>query len=457
MAGSGVGCMTAASLIQRLSAHLARSPNESERARARLHLLDWLACVAGARQSPVAAVARMAEPDILTRAALLGNVLEMDDVHRTGLLHPGPVIWPAALSATRQEKCDMDALLDGAVRGYEAMIAVGATFDAHHYAHFYPTSTAGGFGGAAAAASVFALDEEATCWALGNAASVTGGLWRMRHEDVMTKAMHAARAALEGLWIARLARQGFTGPVVALEGEQGLYAAMVPDPKPMELANDWLIHAVSFKPWAACRHAHPAIDCALELRGIGRLTLPVRIETYTDALKFCDRPNPVTELDAKFSIQHAVAVIADGRMAGPEDFTPAVIAELADKRALVFVGEAAEFTNAYPAHFGARAFPAPLPASKGPRLGSGRGEPSALHLDPGPPLNPPVQAAKQVVLRDTRGDPERPLSAEMLSVKLRSLVQWGGLKPLQADRAEEIALHGSAVGPLLALLEDWLE
>ena len=30
----------------------------------------WLACVAGARQSPVAAVARMAEPDILTRAAV---------------------------------------------------------------------------------------------------------------------------------------------------------------------------------------------------------------------------------------------------------------------------------------------------------------------------------------------------------------------------------------------------
>ena len=43
--------MTTASLVQRLSAHLARSPNESDRARARLHLLDWLACVAGARGS----------------------------------------------------------------------------------------------------------------------------------------------------------------------------------------------------------------------------------------------------------------------------------------------------------------------------------------------------------------------------------------------------------------------
>jgi 2-methylcitrate dehydratase PrpD len=421
--------MTAASLIQRLSAHLARSPNESDRARARLHLLDWLACVAGARQAPVAAVARMAEPDILTRAALLGNVLEMDDVHRAALLHPGPVIWPAALSAARQEKCGMDALLDGAVRGYEAMIAIGATFDAHHYAHFHPTSTAGGFGGAAAAASIFALDEAATAWALGNAASVAGGLWRMRHEDVMTKAMHAARAALEGLWLARLARQGFTGPVQALEGEQGLYAAMVRDPKPMALDDTWLINAVSFKPWAACRHAHPAIDGALELRTAGKLNLPVVVETYADALKFCDRPHPVTELDAKFSIQHAVAVIADGRNARPEDFTAEAIAALADKRAQVTVRGGAEFTDRYPQHFGARVTSAPLPGQEG----------------------------EQVVLTDTRGDPERPAGPDMLRAKLDSLVRWGGLKPVEADRAAELALNGTSVGPLLALLEDWLE
>lgn len=414
--------MTAASLTQRLSAHLVRSPNESDRERARLHLLDWLACVAGARQSPVAAVARAAEPDILTRAALLGNVLEMDDVHRAALLHPGPVIWPAALSAAREEKCAMDAALDGAVRGYEAMIAIGATFDAHHYAHFHPTSTAGGFGGAAAAASIFALDTEATGWALGNAASVAGGLWRMRHEDVMTKAMHAARAALEGLWLARLARQGFTGPNRALEGEQGLYAAMVDTPRPMLLGEDWLIHAVSFKPWAACRHAHPAIDGALELQAKGALDLPVRIETYADAIRFCDRPHPVTELDAKFSIQHAVAVIADGRKAGPEDFTIEAISRLADKRAQVSVHEAEEFTRVYPAHFGARV----------------------------------TSGNTSVSITDTRGDPERPASQEMLSAKLRSLVKWGGLKPVEADRAQEIALHGQEVGPLLALLEDWL-
>lgn len=115
------------------------------RDRARLHLLDWIGCVAGALRTPVADAARRAGPDVLERAGYLGNVLEMDDIHRGALLHPGPVVWPAALSAAREAGADMAATLDGAVRGYEAMVAVGATLDAHHYAHWHPTGTAGGF------------------------------------------------------------------------------------------------------------------------------------------------------------------------------------------------------------------------------------------------------------------------------------------------------------------------
>lgn len=402
----------------RLAQHLLRPVDPATRTRARLHLLDWLGCVAGARRSAVAEVARKAEPDMLTRAALLGNVLEMDDVHRTALLHPGPVVWPAALSAARDEDVDMASLLDGAVRGYEAMIAVGASFDAHHYAHWHPTSTAGGFGGAAAACSIYGLGAAGTTHALGNAGSVAGGLWRMRHEGVMTKAMHAARAALEGLWMARLARGGFTGPIGVLEGEQGVYAAMTREPRPLVLGEGWRIGEVSFKPWAACRHAHPAIDCALELRAAGRLAPPFRLETYRDALTFCDRPDPGTELDARFSLQHAVAAIADGRAGGPADFSPEAIDALAPLRAQVSVAESSDITARYPAHFGAR-------------------------------LN-------GLELVDTRGDPERPATDDMLVAKARELIAWGGLADAEADRAVDLALHGDDPAAITAMLEDWL-
>ncbi|HEU4970203.1 MmgE/PrpD family protein [Sphingomonas sp.] len=403
------------SLTERLAKHLQRPTDEIVRTKARPHLLDWLGCVAGARRSDVADVGRRAEPDPLTRAALLGNVLEMDDVHRGAILHPGPVVWPAALSAARDTGADMATLLDGAVRGYEAVIAIGATFDAWHYAHWHNTATAGGFGGAAAAASIYGLDADATADALGHAGSLAGGLWRMRHEENMTKQVHAAQAALTGLWHARLARAGAKGPRRILEGEQGLYAAMTREPKPLALGQDWRIDEVSFKPWGACRHAHPAIDAALELKAAGKLGTPVTVHTYRDALTFCDRPEPGTVLDAKFSIQHSVAIVLDKGEPELADFEPDAIARLAPLRAQVVVAEDPDLTAAYPAHFGAR-------------IGD-------------------------LLLADTRGDPERPLSSAGVETKARALIAWGGV---DADEAVGLALQGNDPGAIVAMLERWL-
>ncbi len=402
--------MTEQPLIARLATHLQRPVPEYVRTRARLHLLDWLACVAGARGSAVAKL------DVvpLDRLALLGNVLEMDDVHRTALLHPGPVIWPVLFS----DVSNLNGVLEDAVRGYDAMIVVGSTLDAHHYGHWHPTTTAGVIGVAAAASSMRRLGTQKTAWALANAASVAGGLWHMRHDNVMTKQWHAVHAMRTGINAASAAWAGITGPLSILEGRQGLYAAMTRDPKPMVFTDHWRVEEVSFKPWAACRHAHPAIDCALELRAAGKLTLPVHVETYADAITFCDKPDPKTETEAKFSIQHAVAVIADGRNASPADFTLKAIAALAPLRAQVTVSEHPDFTARYPDHFGAR-------------IGD-------------------------VTLIDTRGDPERPVTQADIIAKMHMLAEWGGLPASEADRAVDLALNGDDAEAIVAMLEEWL-
>ena len=403
------------SLIERLAKHLSRPVDELTRARARLHLLDWLACVAGARQSAVAKLFTGAQGSVINKASFLGNILEMDDVHRTALLHPGPVIWPTALDGLGD---DMAALLDAAVRGYEAMVCIGETLDAYHYANWHPTATAGAFGAAATEASRTGCDVGQTAHALALAGSVTGGFWQMRHEDVTAKQWHVAHAIKTGMSAAFYARHGLTGPRFILEGQQGLYAAMTRSPKPLGLTDAWSIHEVSFKPWAACRHAHPVIDAAQELRAAGVLTPPYFVETYADAITFCDRPNPATETDAKFSLQHAVAVVADGRDATPADFTLAAIAALAPLRAQVSVREDPAFTRRYPAHFGAR--------------------------------------VNGLELIDTRGDPERPVREADTVAKLRTLVAWGGLADVEADRALEVALQGNDVTAVSRMLEDWL-
>lgn len=414
--------MSAASLTERLASRLVRPVPDVARDRARLHLLDWLGCVAGGLRSDVTAVARAAEPDPLARAALLGNVLEMDDVHRAAILHPGPVVWPAALAAARETGASLGALLEAGVRGYEAVIAVGLALDARHYAHYHSTATAGGFGAASAAASLFGLAPAATADALGNWGSVAGGLWRMRHEPVMTKQFHAAHSALTGLWCARLARAGLSGPRAILEGEQGLFAATCAAPRPMPLdRTGWLIDEVSLKPWGACRHAHPTIDAALKLppgalAGDG----PIRVATYADALRFCDRPTPASVIEAKFSLQHAVAVVAVRGRPTLADFEPDAIADptVAAVRARIQVEEDPTLTSRYPAHFGARVEAGGMAAEA----------PNAW------------------------GDPEWPLTPDEVMAKARALFAWGGADA-HAEAAFDAALEASEETPASALLD----
>jgi len=403
-------------LLSQLSQRLARPVPEREKMRARLHLLDWLACVAGARDTESGHMGSAISSLGWERATYVGNALEMDDVHRTALLHPGPVIWPTAMSMA---SATMDQRLDAAVRGYEAMIAVGAAFDAHHYAHWHPTATAGGFGACAAFGSLIGFAPVEYANAMGNAGSVAGGLWHMRHDDVLTKQWHVYHAVRTGRDAALHVHYGATGPAALLEGAQGLFAATTLEPGSLAGNSDgWLIDEVSFKPFAACRHAHPAIDAAIQLREAGKLVAPFHVETFADALTFCDRSDPTTELDAKFSLQHAVAVIADGRDAKPEDFTPEAIAALAGLRAQVSVVEDAAISARYPAHFGAR--------------------------------------VNGFELIDALGDPERPVDESHIVAKVHTLAQWGGLTQKAADRAVELALQSDDAAAIDAMLEEWL-
>jgi 2-methylcitrate dehydratase PrpD len=375
-------------LTERLSARLLASPTAEDRVRARLHLNDWLVCALGATNLPaVISLKRLADQsdggpaqlldgrrvDPLLAAFILGgmgNPLEMDDVHRTSILHPGPIVIPAALAAAQAQGASFDALLDAIVRGYEATIRVGEALGASHYRYFHTTSSAGAFGAAAAVGSVLNLTADELANALGNAGTRTGGLWQLRHENVPSKILHNAQAARAGFEAAQLAAFGFAGPRQILEGPQGLFAATATDPRPERIdapAAGWLIHDCSFKPWPACRHAHPAIDAALELRrqleARRRLNpfsdpgpvVAVRVLGYADALKFCDRPNPATELEAKFSLQHAVALaLLHGEPTLAHYREPSLTSDyVARLRARITLGEDADLSTAYPAHYGA--------------------------------------------------------------------------------------------------------
>jgi 2-methylcitrate dehydratase PrpD len=416
------------SITERLAVRLAEQVAPEDRARARLHLLDWVGCaVAGSREPDCVRVRALAMTEgaglcrligggrVGPQAAALANgpagaILEMDDVDRRALLHPGPVVMPAVLAmAEHLGTVSGDALLDAIVRGYEAMIRIGRAAGASHYRFFHPTGTCGGFGAAAAGASLLGLDRERTAWALGLAGQQASGLWRARHEPGSVKALHDGRAAANGVAAALLARDGFRGPLRVLEGDQGFFQAMAPESDPEEVmapASGWAIHDVSFKPHAACRHAHPAIDAALVLRDRVGVPEKVMVETYRDAVLFCDKPAPTTPAEGKFSLQHSVAVALIHGDAGLARFEPAALTDpaVAALRTRITVETADDLTAAYPVRFGARLV-----------VGSGGVEHRAEALD-------------------ALGDPENPLSAEAIRAKAAALMAWGGMATDAADR-----------------------
>lgn len=420
------------------------------RARAALHVLDWAGCAmagapSAAGQAMAAALAgegsgactlvgagHRASP--LTAAMLngaLGNVLEMDDVDKRAILHPGPSVIPAALAACESVGADAADFLDAVVRGYEAVIALGRAVGPGHYAFWHNTGTCGPFGAAAAAASVLGLDEVRTAHALGLAATQASGFWQTRHEPAsMAKQLHTARAAHAGLAAAQLSAQGFDGPLAILEGPQGFFAATCPGADPEAVMADhgapWLIEQVSFKPWPACRHAHAAIDAALAARAAGITPDQIsaaELVTYADALKFCDRPDPASIIEAKFSLQHALAVTllrGEPQLSDfePEAFNDPQVKALA-RRVSVRAGD--PYLAAYPARYG---------AGLSVTLAGG--------------------AVRAFDHPDALGDPENPLSRDQLAAKARRLARRGGFGLGAADTLVSAALGLAAGGSLAA-------
>ena len=374
---------TTETVLQTLVKKLARPVEIASQRRAASHVLDWLGSAAlGAKstsatgfvnvtaKSPVGPCRALGAGrrdwwSALQLNAALGNLLEMDDLHRSSILHPGPVIIPAAIATAEMANATASQLLSAIVRGYEATIRIGRALGPSHYAFFHNTSTAGVFGAAAAAADLLGLNAQQTAWALGNAGSRTGGLWQMRHEACETKSLHNAQAAQTGVQAALLAADGVRGPLSLLEGPQGLFAAMAPESDSGMVMygadRGWLIHEVSFKPWPACRHAHPTIDAALAVHKKMRRETPgadiaaIEITTYRSAIDFCNQPVPQTEHQAKFSLQHCAAVVLAHGAPWLPQFSPArlQLPEIIALRNKVVVREGADFSARFPNHYGA--------------------------------------------------------------------------------------------------------
>ncbi|MEX2373936.1 MAG: MmgE/PrpD family protein, partial [Dehalococcoidia bacterium] len=328
----------------------ARVP-EDVRATTRRYVLDWLgSALAGGEMEPpsilrgvveelggapratvLAGGGRTSAPLAALANAAASHVLEMDDLDRASVTHPAAPVIAAALALGEAEGIDGDAFLDAVAVGYEACIRTGEALGTSHYEHWHTTGTAGTIGAAAAAARVLRLDEAQTVAALGSAGTSAAGLWEFLADGAMSKQLHPAKAAHDGILSALLARGGFTAATRILEGPKGLLAAMSRDARPQALTDGlaeeqarWRIEQVSFKFHACCRHIHPAADAVLALRADGLAAEDVEsihVRIYRQGLGLLEGMEPVTPYAAKFSLPFAVAAALRFGDLGLERFT----------------------------------------------------------------------------------------------------------------------------------------
>ena len=208
-------------------------------------------------------------------AALVNGVashgLEMDDVENRSSLHPGVVVFPAALALAEQLHASPTDFYAAVVAGYEVTLRVGAALNpASAYERgFHPTAVCGTLGAAAASARLLSLSPEQTNMALGIAGSMAAGSMAYLHDGAWTKRLHPGWSCHAGITAARLAASGFIGPADILEGPYGFLHAYssASDIALLErtVSGDFAIMQVSIKPYACCRYMHGPIDCLFEI------------------------------------------------------------------------------------------------------------------------------------------------------------------------------------------------
>lgn len=424
------------SWTEQLLALQGRPITDQDRQRAALHLVDWFGSVmlghlsaAGEAISRWAAHAskgacwtvgglHLSSESAALFNGSLGNIFELDDLHRAAIVHPADTIMAAALAVAQKEKVSPQAFLDSVIRGYEVAIRIGLLAGTPHYQHWYSTATCGVFGAATTCASLLQLNADQATNALAQAGMQASGVWQCRLEPGFSKQLATGRSAQSGVLAADLASAGLEGPRHILEGQHGWLAATgsLPTLKHSmkvlspDINAPWLIHEVSFKPWPVCRHVHPAIACAIQLhKKIDRVDDIVRIEisTYQTALDFANEPKPSSSQQARFSLQHGVAVaLLRGDFwlddAQPESLN---LPQLVRLREHTHVSADKQWDLAYPSHYGAEL-----------RVWLRNGQ------------------CIETNLADAPGDPENPLSTSEIVEKNRRVMRAANYAPRSVSK-----------------------
>lgn len=279
------------------------APAEEDLALARRSLVDTVAVTRAAAGHPIEPLA--AQLGEAGRQATLAHVLDFDDLHMPSTSHVSAVCVPVALA------------VGGGARAYLAgagvMARLGEMLGWSHYGRgWHATCTAGAPAAAVTAALARGLDAEATARAIALALPAAGGV--QRAFGTATKPLQVGFAADAGVRAAALAAAGASSDPAALdewlEVVGGSPQPVVPSPA--------IPGGLAIKPYPCCYALQRPIEAAREAMA-GETVAADQVSAVTvkldeDVLRPLIHSRPSSGLEAKFSLEYALAAtLLDGR------------------------------------------------------------------------------------------------------------------------------------------------
>jgi len=294
----------------------------------------------GAASGPASVVGRPGGVPVETAALVngaLAHALDFDDVSHTMGGHPTiPALW-SSLAVAEAAGLGGAELLRAYCIGVEVETALGRGLNFHHYDKgWHPTATLGTFGATAAAGAVHRLSAERMTAALSYATTTSSGL--KSSFGTMAKPIQVGHAAQSGVLSAALARAGATANPEALEAKQGFAnvyngeGSYDLDAITAHLADPWDLvdPGIAIKLHPCCGGTHAAVDAAISIEhGLSADDRIEPVDAYIHRRRYAhlDRPRPSNPLDAKFSLQHTVALALANGVVRMDHFTDEAIRE----------------------------------------------------------------------------------------------------------------------------------
>jgi len=246
------------------------------------------------------------------------------------LTHPTVPALGAALAVAERARASGAAFLEAFLVGFEVECKIAEAIDPEHYNRgFHSTGTIGTFGAAAAAAKLMHLPPAQVRHMLTIASSMSSGI-RVNFGS-MTKPLHSARAAENGIVAAELASRGFTGGDDGLDGQWGFFQVfgggvdldrLIPTlGQPYTIVNP----GSSFKPYPCGSLSHPTMDAMLKAVMDHDIkpeqVKAVRVRAGSNVLDPLRYKIATNELEAKFCLPFLMASLILRRKAGVREFT----------------------------------------------------------------------------------------------------------------------------------------